>query len=179
MLAVGIYELSRRREAGKATSWLNAFDVLRSPAIFSIAMFGALLFAVFIAWVAAAKLVYDATLGPAMPDAPAAFFQLALHTHAGWTMMAIGNIVGALFAVGVLTLTVVSVPMMLDRNVSPILAVQTSMRAVRANPVVLAGWGVIVGALLMLGSLPFFIGLAVVMPVLGHATWHLYRRLVA
>ena len=181
VLAVGVYELSRRREAGQTTSWLNAFDVLRSPAIFAIVMIGALLLAIFTAWIGVARLVYELTLGAgaAVPATPADLVHLTFATPAGWAMVAIGDVVGALFAVAVLTLTVVSVPMALDRHVSPILAIQTSIRAVRANPVTLALWGVMVGALLALGSLPFFIGLAVVMPVLGHATWHLYRRLVA
>ena len=178
VLAVGIYELSRRREAGKPASWLNAFDVLRSPAILSIGMIAVMLLALFTLWIAAAKLIYEATLGSAMPADPAALLHLTLHTPAGWSMVVIGDVVGAVFAVVALTLTVVSVPMALDRNVSPMLAVETSVRAVRANPAVLAVWGLIVAGLLALGSLPFFIGLAVVMPVLGHATWHLYRRLI-
>ena len=94
-------------------------------------------------------------------------------------MVVIGDLVGAVFAIVAITLTVVSVPMALDRTVSPVLAIQTSIRAVRANPAVLAVWGLIVAGLLALGSVPLFIGLAVAMPVLGHATWHLYHRLVA
>jgi uncharacterized membrane protein len=78
----------------------------------------------------------------------------------------------------VLALTVVSFPMLLDRNVGVATAVRTSIRAVSANPVTMAIWGLIVAVLLLLGSLPFFVGLAVVMPLLGHATWHLYRRVI-
>ena len=178
VLAVGIYELSRRREAGKPVTWLNAFDVLRSPAIFSIAAFGVFLLVVFSAWVGTARLIYDVTVGHS-PASAGDFVHSVLRTGAGWEMMIIGNLVGAVFAVIVLMLTVVSVPMMLDRNVSPIEAVQTSVRAVMLNPGPMALWGVIVGATLLAGSIPLFIGLAIAMPVLGHATWHLYRRLVA
>ena len=179
VLAVGIYELSRRREAGDSVSWLNAFDVLRSPAIFSIAAMGVLLLVIFTAWVGTAQLIYAATMGDAAPATIGAFVQSVLHGPGGWELIVVGNLVGAAFAVIVLMLTVVSVPMMLDRNVSPIEAVQTSVQAVMLNPVPMALWGLIVGATLLIGCIPLFIGLAIAMPVLGHATWHLYRRLVA
>ena len=179
VLAVGIYELSRRREAGHSVSWLNAFDVLRSPAIFAIAAMGVFLLVIFLAWVGTARLIYAATLGDTAPATVGAFLASVLHSGAGWQLIIAGNLVGAAFAAIVLMLTVVSVPMMLDRNVSPIEAVQTSVRAVMLNPVPMALWGVTVGAILLVGCIPLFIGLAVAMPVLGHATWHLYRRLVA
>jgi len=177
VLAVGLYELSRRREAGQPVSWLNAFDVLRSPALLSIGIVGVCLLAIFTAWVEAARLIYAATV--AVPPASLGALAMAvLDTPAGWRLLLIGNFVGLLFAIVVLTLTVVSVPMMLDRDVSPMLATRTSICAVLANPGPLALWGLIVAVTLFLGCLPLFIGLAAAMPVLGHATWHLYRRLV-
>ncbi len=179
VLAVGMYEVSRQREAGKAVSWRNAFDVLRSPALLSIACLGVMLLAIFMAWLGAARLIFDLTLGAAAPASFGALAMAVLDTPAGWALAVIGNLVGLLFAAAVLLLTVVSVPMALDRNVSPVLAVRTSVRAVLASPGPLALWGVIVAAVLLLGCLPVFLGLAVAMPVLGHATWHLYRRLVA
>ncbi|MBI4275578.1 MAG: DUF2189 domain-containing protein, partial [Rhizobiales bacterium] len=97
----------------------------------------------------------------------------------GWKLILIGNAVGFVFAVVAFTISVVSFPMLLDRNVGAAVAILTSMRAVAANPVTMAAWGVIVAALLVIGCLPVFVGLAVVMPVLGHSTWHLYRRVVA
>ena len=179
VLAVGIYELSRRRELGLPVSWLNAFDVLRSPAMSSIALVGCLLLAVFVAWIGAARAIYGLTLGWAPPASFTEFARQLLQTRAGLYLTVIGNAVGAVFAVGVLTLTVVSVPMLLDRHVSALLAIQTSIRAVLANPAVMLVWGAMLAAMLALGCLPLFVGLAVVMPVLGHATWHLYRRVVA
>ena len=178
VLAVGVYELSRRRESGQTATWLNAFDVLRSPAILSIAAMGALLLVIFLAWIGAAKLIFDATIGSQAPASPGALAMAVLDTWAGWWLIGIGNLVGLAFAAGVLALTVVSVPMILDRNVSPVLAMQTSLRAVRANPGPLALWGLVVAATLLLGCIPLFIGLAVAMPILGHASWRLYRRLV-
>ena len=177
VLAVGLYELSRRREQGLPVSALNAFDVLRSPNIASIAMLGLVLFAIFVVWLATARGIYDATIGHA-PASPGALVQEALDTSAGWRLILFGNLAGFVFAVVTLALSVVSFPMLVDRNVGPLVAAQTSVRAVVANPLIMALWGLVVAGLLALGCLPFFIGLAVVMPVLGHATWHLYRRVV-
>jgi uncharacterized membrane protein len=178
--ALGIYELSRRRERGWAVSWLDAFSVLRSPAILSIAALGLMLLAIFGAWLLAARWIYDATLGGvAQPSSIGQFVRLVFGTSEGWRLILFGNAVGALFAVAVLALTVVSFPLLLDRDVGPGVAVRTSLRAVAANPVPMAAWGLAVVALLVLGSLPLFVGLAVAMPLLGHGTWHLYRKVVA
>jgi uncharacterized membrane protein len=178
VLAVGIYELSRRRELGLPVSWVNAFAVLRSPSLFSIGIVGIVLFGIFIIWLGVAKIIYLVTIGPDAPASLGAFAEQILDTRAGWHLMLFGNLAGFLFAVLVLTLTVVSVPLLLDRGGSPFAALQTSVRAVRANPVMMALWGLIVAAVLLLGCLPLFIGLAIAMPVLGHATWHLYRKVV-
>jgi uncharacterized membrane protein len=177
-VALGIYELSRRREQGLPVSWVNAFDVLRSPALGSIALLGVLLCAIFVAWLFAAHAVYRVTMGETLPDSLRDLLVLTVTTSAGWSLILLGHAVGLLFAVAVLTLTVVSFPLLLDRGVAPLVAVRTSVRAVCRNPIPMAYWGLIVAVSLFLGCLPFFIGLAVVMPVLGHATWHLYRRLV-
>jgi uncharacterized membrane protein len=177
--ALGIYELSRRREKGLPVSWLSAFDVLRAPAIGSILALGLLLCAIFVAWLFAAQLVYRATMGGLpVPDSIGTFADQVLGTREGWNLILLGNAVGFLFAVLVLTLTVISFPMLLDRAVGVATAVRASVRAVMANPVPMALWGLLVAALLLLGSLPVFVGLAVVMPLLGHATWHLYRKVV-
>jgi uncharacterized membrane protein len=93
-------------------------------------------------------------------------------------LIIVGNLVGFLFAVLVLTISVVSFPLLLDRDVGVVEAVLTSVRAVADNPVTMAAWGLIVAVLLLIGSLPLFLGLAVVVPVLGHSTWHLYRKAV-
>jgi uncharacterized membrane protein len=176
--AIGMYEISRRREKGYRTSWLDAVKVVRSPAILPVAALGLVLLAIFALWVMAAQLIYVSnftttheTLGALLRD--------LVDTPAGWTVVLVGNAVGFGFALLVLALSVVSFPMMLDRNVGLAVAVRTSLRAFAANPVPMMAWGLIVAACLLLGCLPLFVGLAVVMPVLGHATWHLYRRVVA
>jgi uncharacterized membrane protein len=176
--AIGLYEMSRRREQGLDTSWRHVFDVRYSPSFGAILALGFLLMVIFLIWLAAAQAIYIATFGyqPAasIPD----FLHQVLTSPAGMTLVIVGNGVGFLFAVLVLALSVVSFPLLLDRDVGAAVAVLTSIRVVLANPVTMALWGLIVAALLVIGSIPFLFGLAIVMPVLGHATWHLYRKVV-
>jgi uncharacterized membrane protein len=178
-VAIGFYELSRQREQGLDPSWQDAFDVLHTPSRGAIAALGFLLLAVFVFWVAVAEAIYVANFGyePAasIPD----FVRQVFTTPAGWMLIIVGNGIGFLFALAVLIISVVSFPLLLDRDVGAVEAVLTSVRAVAANPVPMAVWGLIVAGLLVIGSLPFFVGLAVVVPVLGHSTWHLYRKVVA
>jgi uncharacterized membrane protein len=176
---VGLYELSRQREQGVEVTWANAFGVLRAPSLGAIVVLGLLLLAIFLAWMATAEMLYLVTLGPKPPASIAAFAHDLFTTSAGWTLIVVGMGVGFLFAVVVLAISVVSFPLLLDREAGLDTAVWTSIRAVAANPVPMALWGLIVAGGLVLGSLPFFVGLIVVMPVLGHATWHLYRKVVA
>lgn len=177
--AIGLYEMSRRRELGEDASAWHAFAILRSPSIGAILGLGALLLALFVTWIAAAQSIYVATFG----NAPAAeipdFLGRVFTTPEGWMLIGVGCGVGFLFALLSLCLSIVSFPMMLDRHASAADAMVTSLRVVAANPLVVAAWGVVVAALLVIGTLPFFLGLAVVIPVLGHATWHLYRMAVA
>ena len=176
--AIGLYELSRRREQGLDASWQDAFDVLRSPSRGAIAALGLLLLTIFVIWIAVAQAIYVAYFGyePAasIPD----FLDQVFTTPAGRMLMIVGNLVGFLFALGVLTISVISFPLLLDRDVGAVEAVLTSVRVVARNPLMMAIWGLIVAALLLIGSLPLFFGLAVVVPVLGHSTWHLYRKVV-
>ncbi|MFC0409060.1 DUF2189 domain-containing protein [Roseomonas elaeocarpi] len=178
LAALGIYEMSRRREQGLEVSWLNAFDILRSPSLGSILALGVVLLAIFVAWIGAARWIYAQTLGEQAPASAAQFARQLFTTDEGWRLVVLGNLAGALFALVVLALTVVSFPLLLDRPVSMATAMRTSIRALATNPGPMLLWGAIVGFLLLLGSLPFFVGLAIVLPVLGHATWHLFRRLV-
>ena len=176
--ALGLYELSRRRERGEeATAW-HAVHVLSAPSFGAILGLGTFLFALFVTWIATADGIYIATFGytPAasIPD----FARRVLTTPEGWSLIIIGCGVGFLFAVVALCVSVVSFPLMLDRHATAIDAIRTSWQAVMQNPFTMAAWGLIVAVLLAVGSLPFFVGLAVILPVLGHATWHLYRKVV-
>lgn len=191
--AVGLYEISRRREAGAEVSWADALGVVHSPAIGHMLVMGLVLLGLFLLWIGAAYEIYLLTMRPDVPislnaflvtrpvAAPitlGAFAHDVLTTPAGWSMIGIGIGVGFLFAVVALAISVVSFPLLLDRDVSVWTAIGASVRAVAANPGTMALWGLIVAAGLVLGSLPALLGLIVVMPVLGHATWHLYRKLV-
>jgi uncharacterized membrane protein len=176
--AVGLYEMSRRREQGRPTSWGDAFAVTGSPSFGAIFVLALMLALVFVVWLLAANGIYAMTLGPEPPASLGAFARDVLTTPAGWAMTLVGTAVGFLFAALVLATSVVSFPMLLDRPVGLPVALVTSIRVATANPGPIAAWGVVVAVALALGSLPVFLGLIVVLPVLGHATWHLYRRAV-
>jgi uncharacterized membrane protein len=176
--ALGLYELSRRREAGLETSATRAFDVFESSSVGAVAALGILLLIIFLVWVAVANAIYVANFGYASPPSIKAFLNDVLTTRPGWNLIIVGNGVGLLFAILVLTISVVSFPLLLDRDVGAAVALLTSVRAVARNPLTMMLWGLIVAALLLVGSLPLFFGLTVVMPLLGHATWHLYRKVV-
>lgn len=176
--AVGLYEMSRRREQGAEVNWAAALEMLREPAFGAIVVLGLALVAIFALWLAAAWGIYQATLGPMLPSSLEVFARDVLTTHAGHVMMVAGLGVGFIFAAAAMMIGVISFPLLLDRDVGLDTAVRTSIRAVIANPGPLALWGATVAGALVLGSLPFFVGLAVVIPVLGHATWHLYRKVV-
>jgi uncharacterized membrane protein len=178
LAAVGLYELSRRREKGGKVSWKHAFAPFKSPSIGSILALGVLQLVIYFVWLGAALTIYRLTFGNALPTSITGFIYEILTTPAGWTLIIVGGGVGFLFAVTVLIISVISFPLILDREVSAIEAVQTSARAVMENPMSMTMWGIIVATLLGIGMLPLFIGLAVTMPVLGHATWHLYRKVV-
>ena len=178
--AIGLYELSRRRELGLDTSWRHAFDIFHSPSLRAIAALGLILVALFGVWLAVAHAIYVANFGvDEQPTTLAEFVRRVLRTPEGHNLIVAGNVVGFLFALAAFALSAVSFPLLLDRNVGMAAAIVTSVRAILKNPFTMALWGLIVALGLVVGSLPFLFGLAVVMPVLGHSTWHLYRKLVA
>ena len=176
--AVGLYEMSRRREQGVNTNWAQAFGVIRSPSFGAIVVLGLLLLAIFLLWLVAAQAIYLVTLGPEPPSSIATFVRDVFTTGAGWALIVVGVGVGFVFALVVLLISVVSFPLLLDRDVGVRIAVWTSVRAVVANPGPMAAWGLIVAGGLVIGAIPLFLGLIIILPVLGHATWHLYRKVV-
>lgn len=176
--AIGLYELSRRREAGAEPSWADMFQVLRAPGFGAILMLGFALAIVFVLWLLTAWVLHSLTMGDAAYDGAANFISQVLGTSGGWAMIAVGIPLGFCFALLVLVVSLVSFPMLLDRDVGLPRAIITSYGVFRKNPVTVLAWGAIVAAGLILGALPMLLGLAVTLPVLGHATWHLYRRAV-
>ncbi|MGD0722360.1 MAG: DUF2189 domain-containing protein [Roseiarcus sp.] len=176
--AIGLYEMSRRRELGLDGSWKYAFNVLRSPSIPAIGALGLLLVALFVAWLASAQALYAWLFGPAPPASAVDFLREVVSTSRGWLLIGFGGFIGFCFAVVSFSLSVVSFPLLLERDVGAVAAVAASVAAVRDNPAAMALWGLIVAGSLIIGAVPLFVGLAVVMPILGHATWHLYRAVV-
>lgn len=177
--AVGLYELSRRRESGEAATAWDAINVLRSPSFGAMLGLGTLLLALFVVWIATAQAIYTAAFGYGNAAGIPNFARQVLTTSQGWWLIVVGCGVGFLFALVTLCISVVAFPLMLDRHASAGEAMVTSIRTVGKNPVPMAVWGLIVAALLVAGSIPFFLGLAIVVPLLGHATWHLYRAVIA
>lgn len=178
LAGVGLYEMSRRREAGEDTSWAAALMALRPHVVGPVMVLGLYLLVLFVVWLFVANMIYVATLGPEPPASIAAFLSDIFTTSAGWAMIGLGMAVGFVFACATLVVSLTSFPMLIDRRAGLPVAVVTSLRVARANPVTVAVWGLIVAGLMALGSVPLFLGLIVVLPVLGHATWHLYRAAV-
>jgi uncharacterized membrane protein len=176
--AIWLMEMSRRREQGHTVTWVDAFAVIRSPSLGAIIGLNVVMLSVFVLWLIAAHIIYLHTLGPEPPLTLTAFAHDVATTQQGWIMTVVGIGVGFLFAVLALSISVVSYPLLLERDVSMAVAIRTSLQVVAANPIPMAAWGLIVAVGLVLGSLPLLVGLVVVMPILGHATWHLYRRVV-
>lgn len=176
--AIGLYEISRRLELGLDSSWSHAFEVLRSPALPSIAALGIMLLGIFTLWLTAAQALYESLFGSTAPMSLTAFLGEVLTTERGWMLILWGFVIGFLFALTTLATTVIAFPLLLDRDVGALTAVTTSIRAFLKNPIPILAWGLLVAVLLAIGSIPLFVGLAVVLPVLGHSTWHLYRALI-
>ena len=179
IVAIGFYELARREEAGLHSNWSHFFDFRKRPSADGLGAVAALLVVIFILWMVAAEGLYAALWGTLVPpDSIGAFLTRLFTTPEGWTLIVVGNLVGAAFAVLALAISFVSLPMLVDCNVDARTAVDTSIRAFRANKGMMIRWGFMIGVLLVLGSIPLFIGLAVVLPWLGYATWHLYTHVV-
>lgn len=176
--AVGFYELARRREKGQEVHWFNFLDVRKRPSIDDMGIVAALLLVIFLGWLLAAGALYALIFGWATPTSIGGFLSMVFTTPRGWALIAAGAVVGAIFGWFVLALSVASLPMLVDSDVSAAEAVGASWRASHANKREMVRWGLLVTALLVLGSIPLFVGLAFVLPWLGYSTWHLYTRLV-
>lgn len=178
LAATGLYVMSKRRERGEPAGWQDAIAALGAETVGPVLTLGAYLVVVFVIWLYMADAIYSMTLGPAAPASVSTFVADVFGTPAGWEMIIAGTAVGFVLAAVVLVTSVVSFPMLVDRRVGLPVAVATSLKVTKRNPAVVAAWGVIVAVLLLIGSLPMFLGLVIVLPVLGHATWHLYRAAV-
>jgi uncharacterized membrane protein len=169
--------LSRQREIEGVTSSEAAARIFDSPKLKAIQRLCLIVIGLFLAWIVVAVIVYGMTLGQ-VPASQESFFSSVFTTSAGWTMIVAGCLSGAVFAVITLAIGLVSFPMALDRDVTVTQAIGASVRAAIRNPVFALGWGAVIVAGLILGALPGLLGLTVVLPILGHANWHLYRRVI-
>jgi uncharacterized membrane protein len=177
-VAIGLYEVSRRREAGQQTSLSGIWATVRARGELGWMAFVTLF--IFIIWMYQVRLLIALLLGlNASFSSLREFITVVLTTNEGLMFLAIGNLVGAALSLILFSLTVVSFPLLLDRDVDFITAMITSVRAVVTSPVPMIGWAAVIVVLLVVSALPYFLGLLVTLPVLGHATWHLYRRIVA
>lgn len=182
IVATGYYEIAKRREAHRDVRWRHFFDVIRGPSNLAILALSIVLFLLFVVWIICAYAIYASTMGSLPPDTmrtPGEFIASVFSTPEGLRMLVFGNLAGLVFAVVALAMSICSFPMLVDRPVKWTTALRTSVRVALANPATTLTWGLIVVGLLLLGALPAFVGLAVVLPVLGYATWHLYTRAVA
>lgn len=176
--ATGMYEMSRQKERGQHVDWSTAFRAFRAQRIGPVLVLGMYLLALFVGWLLCALMIYRWTLGPEAPTSLTAFASDVFTTSAGWTMIFFGMGVGFVFACIALVVSVISFPMLIDQRVGLPVAVATSVKVARENPVTIATWGLIVAVLMLFATLPLFLGLVIVLPLLGHATWHLYRAAV-
>ena len=176
-IACGLYEVSRRREQGGALVWGEILGVIFRQKDRQIPSMAAVIVVFFLFWNFLAHMIFALFLGKATLTNITTSLDVFL-SPPGLAMLAVGSVVGAVFATLLFALTVVSLPMLLDREVDFVTAMLTSIGVVAASPVVMLGWGALIGASLFLAMLPGFAGLFVVLPVFGHATWHLYRRAI-
>jgi uncharacterized membrane protein len=178
MVSVGLFEMSRRRERRLDVSWRSAFEFVHTSAFAPIAALSVAMMVLYVAWLYMAQFIFGGLFADSLPTSLADFWNQLMTTRHGGALILYGNGVGLVFAFTALAISVVAFPLLLDKPVTSVTAVAVSVRAVAANLFVMALWGLIVVALLAIGAAVFLIGLAAVLPILGHSTWHLYRRLV-
>jgi uncharacterized membrane protein len=176
--AAGLYEVSRRLEAGEPLSWGAVLGVVWRERTRQLPWAGAIIVLYFLFWTFLAHLLFALFMGPSRLTNITTSLD-ALWTREGLAMLAVQFAVGGALAFLLFALTVVSLPLLLHREVDFVTAMILSVRATAANPAVMAAWAVAIAALSLLALLPWFLGLVVVLPLLGHATWHLYRRALA
>lgn len=174
-IAVGLYEVSRRIERSEPLEWGGVLGVIFRQKDRQIPSMSAVIVVFFLFWNFLAHMIFALFMGMQVMTNVSSSFAIFL-TPNGLIMLAVGTAVGAVFAGVLFALTVVSLPLLLDREVDFVTAMITSFRTVLDNPGTMLIWAALIAALLFVGMLPFFLGLFVVLPVLGHASWHLYRR---
>lgn len=171
--AVGLYEVSRRLEAGQPLNWREVSTVILHQRTRQLPSICAIIVVVFLFWFFIGHMIFALFLGHSTMTNVSTSFDVFL-TGNGLTMLAVGTIIGGLFALLLYALTVVALPLLLDREVDFVTAMITSVQVVSADPVPMLGWAAFIAITTFVALVPWFLGLLIVLPVLGHATWHLY-----
>lgn len=177
-VAVGLYEVSRRRDAGEPLGWRPILGVVFSQSGRELGWMAFVTLFIMIIWLYQVRLLLAIFLGFQSFASLGEFLTVVFTTPEGLMFLFVGNIVGAVLSAALFSLTVVSFPLLLDRDVDFITAMITSVKAVIAAPVPMLGWAAFIVASLVVATVPFFLGLLIVLPALGHATWRLYKRAV-
>jgi len=176
--ALGLYEVSRLMEGDQSVSLRNAFNLFNFRSLQCVATLSLLLGAAWVMWLYAANIIYVSTMGDYVPASVPDFIQRVFFTDEGKSLIMVGSAVGFAFALVIFMISVVSFPMIIDRDVSAMEAISTSVRVVLQNPWTMLAWAMIISFSMALAAVSFMFGLALVLPILGHASWHLYRRVV-
>ena len=176
--AAGLYEMSRRMQEGEDFGWSDILTVMAHQRKREMGWMAFVTLFVFWVWSYQVRLWLALILQNSSFSDFSGFLNIAFFTPEGWTFLAVGTLVGALLSAVLFSLTVVAMPMLLDREIDFVSAMLTSIRVVRENPVVMLTWAAIISVTMLLSLAPMFLGLIFTLPILGHTTWHLYRRAV-
>jgi uncharacterized membrane protein len=175
--AAGTYEISRRLESGEPLSWPALLGSVWSRAGVELGWLALVSLFTLIIWLDLAVFVFLAFYGVDIPSFPQMFASIFTTAH-GLAFLLVGNGLGAIVALFVFSITAVAPPLVVDREVDFVTAMTASMRAVAANPRPMLAWAILIGAGLAIAFVTLFVALVAIFPLLGHATWHLYRRVI-
>jgi len=178
-VAVGLYDVSRRLAAGQRLDWASVLGVVFEQRKRELGWMAFVTLFICFIWVYQIRTIMVLTMQNMSFSDLGVFLELVFTTTEGLTFLAVGTIVGGFLAIVLFSVTVVAIPLLLERDRDFITAIITSVKAVSTSPAPMIGWGLTVTALMMVSILAGFVGLLVTLPVLGHATWHLYKRAVA
>lgn len=177
-VAVGLYEVSRALSEGRPLTWSGVLGVMLRQRSREFGWMSFVTLFVFWIWIYQIRLWMALFFGLQTATTWQAFFNMVLTTPNGWTFLAVGSAVGLALTLGLFSITVISFPLLLDRDVDFITAMLTSLETVASNPIPMLAWGIFIAVIAILAMVPAFLGLLIVLPVLGHATWHLYRAVL-
>lgn len=177
-VATGLYEISRKLEAADAFTWGEILGVIWLQHRRELGWMAFVMLFIFWIWMYQIRTLVAVFFGSSGFADFSGFVEAVLTTNTGWTFLLVGHAVGAVISLVLFVLTVISCPLLLDKDVDFVTAMMASIRSVLASPIIMLGWGAFVSLAIILSAVPAFIGLLFVLPVLGHATWHLYRRLI-